>query len=189
MRIGYARVSTGEQNLNLQLDALQQAGCDKVFSDELSGSKADRPGLSEALDFLRTGDTLVVWRLDRLGRSLKDLVQKIEDLGQRNVGFVSLTEAIDTTTAVGKFQFHIFSALAEFERELIRERTLAGLRAARARGRMGGRRREMTEEKIKMASRLIKDKEVTVKEICTLLEISRSTLYRFVAPDGSRRSQ
>ena len=187
MLIGYARVSTGEQNLDLQIDALQGAGCGKVFSDEASGVKAERPGLQGALDYLREGDTLVVWRLDRLGRSLKDLVQRVEDLHQRQVGFRSLQESIDTTSAGGKFQFHVFSALAEFERDLIRERTQAGLRAARARGRMGGRPKEMTPEKLEMAVRLMKDPEVPIGAICRTLGVSKSTLYRYVGPDGSVR--
>jgi len=187
MLIGYARVSTGEQNLDLQIDALQGAGCAKVFTDEASGVKAERPGLHAALDYLREGDTLVVWRLDRLGRSLKDLIQRVEDLHQRQVGFRSLQESIDTTSAGGKFQFHVFSALAEFERDLIRERTQAGLRAARARGRMGGRPKEMTPEKLKMAVRLMKDPEVSISEICRTLDVSKSTLYRYVGPSGELR--
>lgn len=189
MLIGYARVSTGEQNLDLQIDALQGAGCAKVFTDEASGVKAERPGLHAALDYLREGDTLVVWRLDRLGRSLKDLIQRVEDLHQRQVGFRSLQESIDTTSAGGKFQFHVFSALAEFERDLIRERTQAGLRAARARGRMGGRPKEMTPEKLKMAVRLMKDPEVSIQEICRTLDVSKSTLYRYVGPSGEIREQ
>ena len=131
MLVGYARVSTGEQNLDLQADALKQAGCAKIFTDQMSAAKAERPSLQVAFAFVRTGDTLIVWRLDRLGCSLKDLVQRVEDLQQRQVGFRSLHESIDTTSSVGKFQFHVFSALAEFERDLIRDRTMAGLRAAR----------------------------------------------------------
>ena len=130
MFVGYARVSTGEQNLDLQRDALKQAGCAHVYTDEMSGVKAERPGLRQALTFLRPGDTLVVWRLDRLGRSLTDLIARMAELRQRNIGFKSLHESIDTTSPAGKLQFHIFSALAEFERDLIRERTMAGLRAA-----------------------------------------------------------
>jgi DNA invertase Pin-like site-specific DNA recombinase len=189
MLVGYARVSTEDQNLNLQTDALQQAGCEKLFHDEMSGAKAERPGLQEALDFMRSGDTLVVWRLDRLGRSLKDLIQKVEDLKQRNIGFRSLHESLDTTSPGGKFQFHVFSALAEFERDLIRERTMAGLRAARARGRTGGRRRVMTAEKVKMASRLMQDASVSVDEICRTLQVSRATLYRYVGPNGEVRNR
>jgi DNA invertase Pin-like site-specific DNA recombinase len=139
------------------------------------------------INFVRTGDTLIVWRLDRLGRSLKDLVQKVEDLQQRQVGFRSLHESIDTTSSVGKFQFHVFSALAEFERELIRDRTMAGLRAARARGRLGGRPRRMTPEQVKMASHLMQDPAIDVKEIVRTLGVSRSTLYRYVGPTGAIR--
>jgi DNA invertase Pin-like site-specific DNA recombinase len=187
MLVGYARVSTGEQNLDLQADALKQAGCSKIFTDQMSGAKADRPGLQAAFAFVRTGDTLIVWRLDRLGRSLKDLLQKVEDLQQRQVGFRSLHESIDTTSSVGKFQFHVFSALAEFERDLIRDRTMAGLRAARARGRLGGRPRRMTPEQVKMASHLMQDPAIDVKEIVRTLGVSRSTLYRYVGPNGAIR--
>ncbi len=187
MFVGYARVSTGEQNLDLQADALKQAGCEKVFTDQMSGAKAERPGLQEAFSFVRTGDTLIVWRLDRLGRSLKDLVQRVEELQQRQVGFRSLYESIDTTSSVGKFQFHVFSALAEFERDLIRDRTMAGLRAARARGRLGGRPRRLTPEQVKMASHLMQDPDVSVKEICQTLTISRSTLYRNVGTHREMR--
>lgn len=187
MLIGYARVSTEEQNLSLQLDALKKAGCEKLFTDEMSGAKRERPGLSEALDFLRPGDTLVVWRLDRLGRSLKDLIACIEQLQTRQIGFRSLHESIDTTSPGGKFQFHVFSALAEFERDLIRERTMAGLRAARARGRLGGRPKDMTPEKVQMAARLMRDPDVSAKEVCQTLGVSRTTLYRYVSPRGEVR--
>jgi DNA invertase Pin-like site-specific DNA recombinase len=187
MLIGYARVSTGEQNLDLQVDALKQAGCGEVYTDEMSGTKSERPGLAKALAYARAEDTLVVWRLDRLGRSLKDLVQKVEDLQKRGVGFRSLHESIDTTSSVGKFQFHVFSALAEFERDLIRDRTMAGLRAARERGRRGGRRRLLTPEQISMAARLIKSREVPVREICKILKVSKPTLYRYVSPSGEIR--
>lgn len=188
MLVGYARVSTGEQNLDMQIDALKQAGCGRVFTDEMSGVKAERPGLNEALTFLRPDDTLVVWRLDRLGRSLKDLVARVEELRSRGIGFRSLHESIDTTSSVGKFQFHVFSALAEFERDLIRDRTLAGLRAARARGRLGGRPKGMTPAKVKMAARLMQDRSVSIQEICRTLGVSRTTLYRYVAPDGQVRA-
>jgi len=188
--VGYARVSTDDQNLDLQTDALTQAGRERLFTDEMSGAKSERPGLNEALSFIRSGDTLVVWRLDRLGRSLKDLVQRVEQLRKRGVGFRSLHEHIDTTSPVGKFQFHVFSALAEFERELIRERTLAGLQAARSRGRLGGRKRQMTPEKVKMAARLMRDPAIQVEEICRTLGVSRTTLYRYVTPEGTvRRSE
>jgi DNA invertase Pin-like site-specific DNA recombinase len=188
MLIGYARVSTGEQNLDLQIDALKQAGCGEVYQDEMSGIKAERPGLHKALAFARSGDTLVVWRLDRLGRSLTDLVHTVENLQKRGVGFRSLQESIDTTSSVGKFQFHVFSALAEFERNLIRDRTMAGLRAARARGRRGGRKHVLTPEQVNMAARLIKSKEVPVSEICKILKVSRPTLYRYVSPAGDIRN-
>jgi DNA invertase Pin-like site-specific DNA recombinase len=187
IRIGYARVSTGDQHLDLQLDALRQSGCERIFTDQGSGARADRPGLAEALSHLRPDDTLVVWRLDRLGRSLKDLLQRMEDLRERGVAFQSLHESIDTTTPVGKFTFHLFSALAEFERELIRERTRAGLAAARARGRVGGRRRAMTTEKVKAAARLMADPSVSVAEVCRAVGVSRSTLYRYVTPGGQPR--
>ena len=187
MLIGYARVSTEDQHLHLQIDALKKAGCEKFFTDEMSGAKSERPGLSEALAFVRAGDTLVVWRLDRLGRSLKDLIARVEEMKQRQVEFRSLTENIDTSSSGGKFMFHVFSALAEFERDLIRERTMAGLTAARARGRLGGRPRAMAEEKIKMAASLMKDSSVSVKEICRNLGVSRTTLYRYVGPHGEIR--
>lgn len=187
MLVGYARVSTGEQNLNLQIDALKQVGCEKIYSDEMSGAKAERPGLRAALEFTRTGDTLVVWRLDRLGRSLKDLLQRVEELQQRQIEFRSLHESIDTTSPGGKFQFHVFSALAEFERDLIRERTMAGLKAARARGRLGGRPKGMTPEKVRMAARLMQDPDVSTVEICQTLGVSRTTLYRYVSPNGEVR--
>lgn len=189
MLVGYARVSTDDQHLHLQIDALQQAGCEKVYTDEISGAKAERPGLSEALAFVRAGDTFVVWRLDRLGRSIKDLIARIDELKQRHVAFRSLTENIDTTSSGGKFMFHVFSALAEFERDLIRERTMAGLIAARARGRRGGRPRRLRDEKLRMASSLMKDPNVSVAEICRTLAISRTTLYRYVGPDGQLRNR
>ncbi|MBA2598978.1 MAG: recombinase family protein, partial [Chloroflexia bacterium] len=147
MDIGYARVSTGEQTLDLQLDALTKAGCGKVYRETASGAKADRPVLEEVLGYLRNGDTLVVWRLDRLGRSLKHLIEVVAALAARGIGFKSLTEQIDTTTPGGKLIFHVFGALAEFERDLIRERTQAGLAAARARGRLGGRPRKLADAK------------------------------------------
>ena len=187
MHIGYARVSTEDQHLHLQIDALKKAGCEKIFTDEISGAKSERPGLSEALSFVRQGDTLVVWRLDRLGRSLKDLIERVEELKGRQVQFRSLNESIDTSSSGGKFMFHIFSALAEFERDLIRERTMAGLTAARARGRLGGRPKVMAAEKIKMAARLMKDSNVSVREICHTLNVSRTTLYRYIGPNGEVR--
>ena len=189
MLVGYARVSTPDQKLDLQLDALREAGCERVFTDEASGANAERPGLTDALAFARSGDALVVWRLDRFGRSLKDLVGRVDELRERGVGFRSLTEGVDTTSPTGKLVFHIFGALAEFERDLIRERTLAGLASARARGRKGGRPRAMDEEKVRVASRLMRDPEVSVAEVCRAVGVSSATLYRYVAPDGTVRQR
>lgn len=189
MLIGYARVSTGEQTLDLQTDALTKAGCEKIFTDQMSGVKADRPGLTEAIKFARSGDTLIVWRLDRFGRSLKDLIKQIGDLQKNGVEFKSLQEAIDTTTPTGKLQFHIFGALAEFERDLIRERTLAGLRAARARGRVGGRKPKLTPAQVRQAAQLMKNKDNLISDILSTLGVSRSTLYRYVNPQGEIRNR
>jgi DNA invertase Pin-like site-specific DNA recombinase len=189
MRIGYARVSTTEQSLDLQRDALHAAGCDEVYTDTASGSKSERPGLKQALSHAREGDVLVVWRLDRFGRSLKDLVARIEELAERGVGFRSLQESIDTTSPTGKLVFHIFASLAEFERELIRERTLAGLASARARGRKGGRPPAMTARKVELASKLMADPAVSVDEVCEAVGVSKSTLYRHVGPDGTVRKR
>ena len=182
MLIGYARVSTQDQTLDLQTDALTRAGCEKLFTDTASGAKSERPGLQEALSHLRPGDTLVVWRLDRLGRTLKHLIATIADLSEQGIGFKSLQENIDTTTSGGKLIFHIFGALAEFEREVIRERTNAGLQAARARGRLGGRPaiQALDPRKVALAKKLYKDKSTPVQEICETLHIGRSTLYRYV---------
>src|SRR5829696_4607634 len=179
MDIGYARVSTGEQTIDLQLDALKAAGCGTVYQETASGAKADRPVLDEVLSYLRTGDTLVVWRLDRLGRSLKHLIEVVAALAERGVGFKSLTEQIDTTTPGGKLIFHVFGALAEFERDLIRERTHAGLAAARARGRRGGRPKKLTDAKqLELARTLHDGGQVDIDTICATLGISRATLYR-----------
>src|SRR5687767_7427728 len=163
MQLGYARVSTDEQTLDLQRDALTAAGCTRLFTDTASGAKAERPGLTEALDHLRAGDTLVVWRLDRLGRSLGHLIETIRGLEQRGIGFKSLTESIDTTTSGGTLIFHIFGALAEFERELIRERTHAGLAAARARGRRGGRPKALGDpQRLALARTLYANKQTPI---------------------------
>ena len=180
--IGYARVSTTEQHLHLQQDALTAAGCLKIFTDTISGVKAERKGLAEALDYIRDGDTLVVWRLDRLGRSLKDLIERITDLHSRNIGFKSLTENIDTTTSGGKLIFHIFGALAGFERDIIKERTNAGLTAARTRGRKGGQPRSPLndERKLQMARQMYENRSHSVGEICKALRIPRSTFYKYV---------
>src|ERR687893_2948162 len=177
MNIGYARVSTQEQTLNLQNDALKKIGCTKIFTDTASGSKAERKGLEEALNYVREGDTLVVWRLDRLGRSLPHLIATLTSLEERGIGFKSLMENIDTTTSGGKLIFHIFGALAEFERNLIRERTHAGLTAARARGKRGGRPKAMTVQKRSIAQELY-DTGHPILDICRTLKISKATLYR-----------
>ena len=179
MLIGYARVSTHEQNLDLQRDALTAAGCEKIFWDEVSGATGARPGLQEALDALRGGDVLVVWRLDRLGRSLRNLIELVGQLEEIEVGFRSLQEAMDTSTSDGKLIFHVFGALAEFERNLIQDRTQAGLSAARARGRTGGRPRKLEEKQRKLADRLYKE-GTSVKDICQTLNISKPTLYRYM---------
>jgi DNA invertase Pin-like site-specific DNA recombinase len=180
MKIGYARVSTIEQNPELQLDALKQAGCEKIFSDTVSGVKADRPGLQEALNYVRKNDCLVVWRLDQLGRSLKHLIKVVEDLEERGIGFISLQEGFDTTTSGGKLVFQIFGALAEFERNLIRKRTNAGLAAARARGKVGGRKEKLNSSKIDTLKKMYASKDHTIKEICSTMGISKPTLYRYI---------
>ncbi len=183
MLVGYARVSTHEQTLALHQDALVQAGCGRVFTDTASGAAAERPGLARALEHLRAGDTLVVWKLDRLGRSLPHLIETIARLQEREIGFKSLTEQIDTTTSGGKLIFHVFAALAEFERDVIRERTRAGLTAARARGRRGGRPRALAlgdARKVALAQSLYNDGNHSIDEICTTLRVSRSTLYRYI---------
>ena len=179
MLIGYARVSTNEQNLDLQRDALKKAGCEQIYDDHVSGTKARRPGLEQTFSHLRPGDTLVVWRLDRLGRSLRHLIDTVTDLQNKGIGFKSLTESIDTTTSGGKLVFHIFGALAEFEREIIRERTQAGLQSARARGRYGGPKHKLTKKQVAIARQLWESK-TPVKEICKTLGISRATFYRYV---------
>src|ERR687895_345744 len=180
MLIGYARVSTYDQTLALQQDALTEAGCNRIFTDTASGAKAERKGLDQALSYVRKGDTFVVWRLDRLGRSLPHLISTMTDLEERGIGFKSLTENIDTTTSGGKLIFHIFGALAEFERNLISERTTAGLTAARARGRKGGRPKALTARQLSIAQALYTDKQHSIAEICRTLKISRATLYRYI---------
>jgi DNA invertase Pin-like site-specific DNA recombinase len=180
MLIGYARISTLDQTLALQQDALTAAGCEQLYTDTVSGSVTTRPGLTEALSHLRPGDTLVVWRLDRLGRSLAHLIDTIRQLQEQGIGFRSLQEQIDTTTSGGKLIFHVFGALAEFERELIRERTHAGLQAARARGRLFGRPKVLSPQEVKQLRTLAKDDRNTVGEICHTLGISRATYYRYL---------
>lgn len=185
MLIGYARVSTQDQHLDLQLDALKAAGCDKVFTDKLSGSKTDRPGLAEALSYCRQGDCLVVWKLDRLGRSLPHLVETVADLKEKGIDFRSCKENIDTSTATGKLIFHIFAALAEFERDCIRDRTQAGLTAARERGRVGGRPKTLTEDKISLAKSIlagaVDGMAGTVSDVAKTLGVSRATVYRSIS--------
>ena len=180
MKIGYARISTLEQNPDLQHDALKKAGCEKVFEDKVSGAKTSRPGLDAALEYARAGDCIVVWRLDRLGRSLKHLIEVVEDLESKEIGFISLQEGFDTTTSGGKLIFQIFGALAEFERNLIRERTMAGLTAARARGRLGGRRKKLTNDQVETLRRMADSRQHTIMEICTVMGISKPTYYRYL---------
>ena len=191
MLIGYARVSTQDQTLDLQKDALENIGCSKIFTDTISGAQTERSGLTEALEYVRAGDSLVVWKLDRLGRSLKHLIETITNLNNRKIGFQSITENIDTTTSGGKLIFNIFGALAEFERDIIRERTNAGLAAARARGRKGGRPKAKTLDtprKVAIAQHLYNDKTNTITDICKTLTISKATLYRYVKPHKNHLS-
>ena len=189
MLVGYARVSTTDQNLDLQKDALQAAGCERLFTDTASGAKSERPGLAQALKECRPGDTLVVWKLDRLGRSLPHLVETVRDLVARGVGFKSLQENIDTTTSGGKLIFHIFASLAEFERDLIRDRTNAGLSAARARGKKGGRPKGvMDPNKQKAALALKNDTSRSVSEICQILGVCRNTYYKYVRSEAETKS-
>jgi DNA invertase Pin-like site-specific DNA recombinase len=184
MYIGYARVSTQEQTLHLQQDALTKAGCTKIFTDTASGTQTERKGLQEAITYVRAGDTLVVWKLDRLGRSLRHLVDTVTGLAERGVGFRSLQEAIDTTTPGGKLVFHVFAALAEFERDLIRERTSAGLAAARARGRHGGRPSVLTGHKVRVAQEMYASGQYTVAAIAKTLGVSRASIYRHLTGDS-----
>jgi DNA invertase Pin-like site-specific DNA recombinase len=181
MKIGYARVSTIEQNLDLQRDALKAAGCEKIIEDKASGGKVKRDGLERVREQLRKGDVLAVWRLDRLGRTLKHLIELMGELEGQGIGFQSTTEAIDTTTPGGKLVFHIFAALAEFERNIIRERTRAGLEAARARGRKGGRKPKFSGKQRELAIDLYQGKKHTVAEICHLAGgMSRAAFYKIV---------
>lgn len=189
MLIGYMRVSTGEQNLDLQRDALDRVGCERVFDDVCSGRATERPGLGKALDIARDGDTLVVWKLDRIGRSLPHVVGLVGDLAKRGVGLKVLTGDIDTTTSTGRLVFGIFATLAEFERDLIHERTMAGLAAARARGRAGGRPRVMTKQKLKAAMALMADRDNAARDVATQLGVSVSTLYAYVDAKGRPRER
>lgn len=186
MIIGYARVSTQDQDHGLQTDALTAAGCEQVFHEKATGAARERPELTACLRSMRYGDTLVVWKLDRLARSLKDLVEIIDDLQQRNVGFRSLTEAIDTTSTGGRLVFHIFGALAEFEHGLIRERTIAGLAAARARGRRGGRKPSMSQADIRKAAAMLSDPTITKTEVAKHFKVSRVTLNAALKRESSQ---
>jgi DNA invertase Pin-like site-specific DNA recombinase len=178
MQIGYARVSTDDQTLDLQLDALRWYGCEEIYQEQASGKNASRQELENCLKALRTGDTLAVWRLDRLGRNLADLVRIVNDLEKRRVDFVSLTEQINTSTPSGKLVFHLFASLAEFERNLIRERTLAGLKSAKARGRNGGRPKKIAPKDLPMVQALMADKKTKVQDVADRFGVSRTTLYR-----------
>jgi DNA invertase Pin-like site-specific DNA recombinase len=182
MLIGYARVSTSDQKLDLQKDELKRAGCRRIFTDVASGTRSERPGINEAVAYAREGDTLVVWKLDRFGRSLGHLIEGVRQLQARGVGFRSLHENIDTTHSSGKLIFHMFGALAEFERDLIRERTMAGLAAARARGRKGGRRPVLDDKKLRLLRSLAKDRDNSPGVICATFGISRATFYRYLVP-------
>lgn len=180
MLVGYARVSTKEQNLNAQLDLLKQAGCSEFFTDQISGLKEKREGLQSALRFIREGDVLVVYKLDRLGRSLKHLIEIVTLLKEKNIGFKSLSEGMDTTTTGGQLVFTIFAGIAEFERAIIRERTLTGLAAAKARGRLGGRKLKLSPAQVKHALNLYFSNEKSVRDICSIVGISRGQFYEYL---------
>jgi DNA invertase Pin-like site-specific DNA recombinase len=188
MQVGYARVSTPDQSLTVQLEALQQHGCHKIFQDVASGTQAERSGLRAALDYMRPGDTLVVWRLDRLGRSLGQLIILMNTLHHQQIGFQSVVEAIDTTTALGQFFFQITGAFAELERNLIRERTLAGLASARRRGARGGRRKAIDPQTFAMARQLYEARTSSVQRICAHLGIARRTFYRELAAHRAQQT-
>jgi DNA invertase Pin-like site-specific DNA recombinase len=185
MLIGYARVSTQDQNLDLQREALKQAGCEKIFEDHISAVRAERPGLARTLELVRAGDVLVVWKLDRLGRSVKDLVHLVGELAQRDVHFKSLTDSIDTSTPAGRFFFHVMASLAQMERELIIERTRAGLAAAKNQGRVGGRKRRMTDSRIESAKKLLAN-GVPPKDVARNLGVSVPTPYRWLPASSAR---
>lgn len=180
MLVGYARVSTIDQNLDLQLDALRSQGCEKLFEDKINGSKLNRPGLSRALEELRKGDALVVWKLDRLGRTLRNLIELINDLHEKGIMFRSIKDGIDTSNSIGQFFFHITGAFAELERNLIKERTKAGLDSARARGRTGGRKPSLNKKQIQMMLEIYNARSTPIIEICEQFKISRKTCYRYI---------
>ena len=188
MKIGYARISTLEQNLDLQIDALKKAGCEKIITDEISGSVAERPGLVNLKEVLRKGDTLVVWRLDRLGRTLKHLIEWVNNLNEKGIGFKSLQENIATTNTSGRLIFHIFGALSEFESNLIRERTRAGIAAARSRGKKGGRPKKLNNAKRQLVVDLYRGKRHSIAQICEMTNISKPTLYKYVSQAENRTS-
>lgn len=177
--VGYARVSTADQTTGLQVEALKKAGCRKIFQETASGAQRDRPELTKALEYLREGDVLCVWKLDRLARSLKQLIETVEALGERGIGFQSVTEKIDTTTPGGRLVFHVFGALAEFERGIIRERTMAGLENAKRHGRVGGRPRAMNADDIAAAKALLASPDITVEAVAERVGVSAATLYRY----------
>lgn len=183
MLIGYARVSTLDQNLELQLSALEQAGCEKLYQDQISGTKTNRPGLNMALEVLRKNDTLVVWKLDRLGRTVKGLIELVNALHEKEIHFKSITDNVDTTTPSGRFFFHMMASLAQMERELIAERTKAGLAAAKTKGRIGGRKRKMTQSKIESAKQLLTSGTLP-KDVAKNLGVSIPTLYRWIPASG-----
>lgn len=187
-RIGYVRISTDDQNLDVQRDALLWSGCSTIYEETRSGKSTDRPELEQCRKALRGGDTLVVWRLDRLGRSLPDLVRIVAELERRGIGFESLSEKIETDSAAGKLVFHVFAALAEFERNLIRERTHAGLAAARARGRAGGRKPKLDADQVREIKRLMTDPSISVSQIAARYKVSRTTIYK-VAPAQTQNNQ
>lgn len=189
MLIGYMRVSTGEQNLDLQRDGLERVGCEKIYDDVCSGRATERPGLAKALEIARAGDALVVWKLDRIGRSLAHVVALVSDLQKRGIGLKVLTGDVDTTTTTGRLVFGIFATLAEFERDLIHERTMAGLAAARARGRAGGRPRVMTRQKLKAAMAMMADRDNAARDVASQLGVSLSTLYAYVDAKGKPRAR
>ena len=183
MKIGYARVSTREQDLSLQLDALRLEGCKQIFQEKISGSKADRPELRKMINTLREGDIIVTWKLDRLGRSIRDLINLVSEIQEKGAGLKSLQDSVDTTTPHGKLTFHLFAALAEFEKDIIRERTKAGLEAARARGRKGGRPKGISKQalnKVLIAQALYKKQNMSISEICRHIGIARSTFYKYL---------
>jgi DNA invertase Pin-like site-specific DNA recombinase len=187
MLVGYARVSTQDQNLDLQITALKEAGCQKIFTEKASGAQRDRPELIAAMNYIRPGeDVLVIWKLDRLARSLKQLIETVEKLETQKIGLLSLTEAINTTTSGGRLIFHIFASLAEFERSIIRERTNAGLKAARQNGRIGGRPSSLTEKDLAVAKTLLQDISITVEDVAKRMQVAPSTLYRYF--QGGRSS-